>query len=395
MTKYFLHTKNQRFKGRTRIISFRFQYFQLILTLISFFLFPFINGGIKITSSVRETKQKDFLNMSSLIFGEYEEYFNYEILIELEKANFSKCNLCNFAPDTTSHSTKKDIAIAVLFGIDTFNVVNWVRTLRSTGCKCSILFFHEANYTDFFNRRELNMLHDCGVVWWSLKTRFCTNPLVDDARTTKYLVIQNFLEAYGNYFNRVLLSDVFDTVFQKDPFIDEIPKDKIAVSIERVDFENHVTNTVWVQSLDKNFSFDFWKKKLIINSGFEMAYTDVLLDVIRVMNQPQYFFAKDTLDQGILNYIYYKGLWTNLSIDFEGKHYISAAYSKFQLQSDSEGFMHEINRSENTLAVIHQFDRVCPVAKNLLKICPVMGTWHRYPTGRPDYYVQTCNITDT
>ena len=395
MGSYFLHAKSQKYKGRTRVISFRKQYTSFILTLLCFLIRAIFSGGVKINLSVREAKQKQFLNMTRVIFGEHEEFFNYQILIELEKSDFSKCNLCKFPSDVTSTSTKKDIAIGVLFGTNIYNILNWVRTLRSTGCKCSILFFHEENYTNYFNSEELEMLKNCGVVWWSLKTSFYNNTHVDDARTTKYLVIQNFLEAYGNYFNRVLLSDVFDSVFQKDPFIDEIPKDKIAVSIERVDFENHETNTQWVKALDNNFDFDWWRKKLIINSGFEMGYTELVLDLLHTMNQPQYFFAKDTLDQGILNYIYYKGIWTNLSIDYEGKHYISAAYSQFEEISDFDGFIHEVNRPEHTLAVIHQFDRVCPVQRNLLKICPKMGKWHRYPLGRPDYRVQECNPSVT
>ena len=81
-----------------------------------------------------------------------------------------------------------------------------------------------------------------------------------------------------------------------------------------------------------------------------------------------------------------KVLW----IDYQGKHSISSCYSVFDPIPDADGFIHEKNNKKDTLALIHQFDRICPVAKNLLNLCPQMGSWHRYPSGRPGYYVQQC-----
>ena len=359
--------------------------------LLFFLLFlRSLQFSLEISFVFSPTKYKVFDNMTKLIFGNSESFYDYEILLDLEKSDFSKCNLCNFSKDESGTSTKRDLAIAVLFGVDTFNVVNWVRTLRSTGCKCSILFFHEQNYTDLFNRHELNMLQDCGVVWCSLRAAFYWNFIVDDPRTTKYLVIQNFLEAYGHNFDRVLICDIFDSIFQKDPFIADVPKDKVAVSIERSRLGRDIQNMVWVQVIDPNWTYEFWKDKTVINSGFELGPPDKVLSLLHKMNQPEYYFARDTIDQGIVNLLYYKGQLPELWIDYEGKYFISAAHSKFEQNPDADGFIHEINHTKNTLALIHQFDRSCPAARNLLRICPQMGTWHRYPSGRDGYFLQKC-----
>ena len=343
--------------------------------------------------TVRQTKQGIFYNMTSKLFGETESFYNYEIIYKLSQANFTNCSLCKFDPDTNGASSKDDLAIAVLFGNKIYNVINWVRTLRSTGCKCKILFFHEPNYIYFFNKNELDALKDCGVVWYPIKNNFINSTLVYDPRTTKWLVIQNFLEAYGNYFKRVLISDVFDTIFQKDPFLNGLPRKKIASSIERVQFGNHETNMMWVQSLDHYFSPRWWRKKWVINSGFLIGPSELMLDLIHTMNQPKYFFAKQTLDQGILNFIYYKGIWKKLWIDLKGEYFISAAYSVFALNGDAQGFMHEYSYSKYTLAVIHQYDRICPITKNLNKVCPRLGSWQR-SFGRVGYHMQQCGSLD-
>ena len=204
------------------------------------------------------------------------------------------------------------------------------------------------------------------------------------------MVIQNFLEAYGNYFDRVMVNDVFDTIFQKDPFIRGIPKSAVAVSIERVQFGSHNTNMMWVKSVDDQFEWSWWEQKWVINSGFEIGQTDLVLDLFHAMNQPKFFYAKNTLDQGALNVLHYRGAWNNLWVDYSGENFVSASYSIFELKPDKNGFVHEREYPDKTPAVIHQFDRICPVVKNLKKICPVMGPWHRYPGGRPGYFMQGC-----
>ena len=366
--------------------------FLLFFFTITMYLLNNLNvfSNPRFVLSIRQTKIGLFYQSTKKIFGDADSLFDYEIIYKLSKTNISNCQPCKFSPDSNGASSSDDIAIAVLFGNQIFNVVTWVRTLRSTGCKCKILFFHEPNYKKLFNQYELKALDECGVTWHQIQKSFYGSKYVFDPRTTKYLVIQNFLEAYGNYFKRVMISDVFDTVFQRDPFINVLPRKKISVSIERVQFGNHDTNMMWVQSIDKFFNKEWWNRKWVINSGFLLGPSELMLDLFHTMNQPHYFFANNTLDQGILNLIYYKNIWSKLWIDFKGQHFISAAYSLFDIKGDDKGFMHEYRFQKYTPAVLHQYDRICPIGENLNKVCPPLGVWHRYSIGRPGYHMQPC-----
>ena len=345
----------------------------------------------KIIATARFTHHELYYNLSNYLFDGHENFFDYRIIVELNKTEFSNCELCKFKKDNNGSSTTMDLAIGVLFGDQIYNIVNWVRTLRSTGCVCKILFFHELGYLNNFNEMELNAMRECGVVWWCLGTKFSDKKEVHDPRTSRFLVIQHFLDAYGNYFNRVLVNDIFDSIFQKDPFFMGMPNDKVCVSIERVQFGAHDWNMKWVKSIDKNWSNSYWRTKWVINSGITVGPTDLVLKLLFLMNQPEYYLGKNNpTDQASLNLVYYRGWFTDLWIDFKGEHYISSCYSIYELEGDENGFIHERNLSY-TPAIIHQFDRICSVASNLEKVCPKMGEWHRFHKGRPLTYMQKCD----
>ena len=346
---------------------------------------------LEFSCNIRPTKRESYINMSKILFDGKESFYDYQIIANLTHSHSSNCELCNINKDETGTSTERDIAIAILFGNKTYNVLNWVRTLRSTGCRCKILFFYEKGYLSNFCEDELKAIRNCGVLWWPLGTIFSNKKEVFDPRTSRFLVIQSFLEAYGNYFDRVLLNDIFDSIFQKDPFFDGMPEDKISVSIERVQFKNHELNMKWIQSIDKEWTIEFWNEKWILNSGMQIGPTDLMLELLFLMNQPEFYLDKNNpTDQASLNLLYYRGIFPNIWIDYYGKHFISSCYSMFELKSDKEGFMHEIGFSQNTASIIHQFDRICPVAKNLEKICPKIGKWQKHTRGRPGIYMQVC-----
>ena len=339
-----------------------------------------------------QVRQMNYDNFSSFLVDSYQYpglIFDYMVIhnLLLMKNNFSNCNTCNFMKRSNVTSTSNDLAISVLFGNKTYNIVNWVRTLRSTGCQCKILLLHEEGFLSYLNSNEKEMLEECGTVFWPLNRLFFRKYL---PRTTRLVAIQLFLEAYGNYFNRVLVNDAFDTIFQKDPFVNDIPQNKVAVSIERVQYGNHESNMKFIQQVNPNLSFDWWRTKWILNGGFLLGDSEKVLKLYQIMSNINNYLKLD--DQALLNYAYYTNMTNDIWVDFEGRYFISSAYSTFNLDCDLKGFMHENNFPQFTPHVLHQFDRICPLADNLLNVCPKMGPWHRYPTGRINsFYMHPCD----
>ena len=361
-----------------------------IICAFLYFSSFFHSSSISINFIIRPTQIEEYHQLTLDIFGENNNFYEYSTIVKLMNSSFRQCDLCHYKKRFYQLSIEEDLAISVLYGENVYNVLNWVRSLRSTGCKCRILFFHEPSYLLNFNMEELNALNKCGVIWCNIGVDISQKYDIHPT-TTRFLIIQNFLEAYGNYFRSVMISDVFDTLFQIDPFIPELFDTKIVFSIERVQFGNHDLNMRWVKALDPNWTNAFWRKKYVINNGFEIGKPDLVLRLLYAINKPEYFLKKNSTDQATVNYVYYRGIFPDLWIDFEGKYYISACYSLFYLTPDDDGFMHEIKYSTTTHAVIHQFDRICSLAENLAHVCPALDDWHRNPSGRPDYYMQQCN----
>ena len=384
MFKTTLYTKPKQscFLTQNSHVEFSFQEYLIFSLFLTYFIFSISPNFIFSLRGIIYDPILKTLDFQSLISS----ISDYKIIYELFQSNFTECNTCNFFPRTKNKtSSPDDLTVTCLFGNQTFNVVNWVRTLKSSGCKSKILIFHDKYYISFLSEGEITMLKECGVVFCSLQITFETN-----FNRIRFLPITIFLEAYGNYFNHVMINDAFDTVFQKDPFIPQIPNDKIVVSIERVQFGNHEWNMKFLQSTDPNWSFDFYRTKWILNAGFFIGPSNAMLEFLHSMNSINNSYELN--DQSILNYLYYRNITNTIKVDFQGEYYISACYSTFLLDSDFKGFMHEADFQNQIPAVIHQFDRICPVAQNLQKICPRMGHWHKYPRGRINiFYMQPCD----
>ena len=365
--------------------------YNILFNIILISLFSCQISALSLKCIVRESKIEEYHKLTINIFGNNENFYNYETIVQLMNTTQQNCSLCLFPALKPSLSSEDDVAISVLYGKRIFNIVNWVRSLRSTGCKCKILFFHEPSYISNFNHQELDTINECGVTWCNIGVDISQNYDIHPT-TTRFLIIQNFLEAFGNYFRYVMINDVFDTIFQKDPFIPQLFKNnKVVFSIERVQFGNHEYNMKWVKAIDPNWTDSFWRKKYVINNGFEIGNAECVLRLLFELNKAHYFLSNGTTDQAVLNYIYYRDIFTDLWIDFGGDYYISACYSIYNLESDNLGFMHEVSFNNITQAVIHQYDRICSIGRNLLKVCPRLGIWHRYPSGRRDYRMQPCD----
>lgn len=306
----------------------------------------------------------------------------------INHTNFDNCKLCNISSQKVTDSSKKDLIIGFLFNNLFSNVLTFVRTLRSTNSKCSILFFCDKDYQNEINQRELQEINNCGVTWCVLDTINTT--LVRDPRVLRRLLEFFFLRRFNSFFNRVLIVDVADTMFQKDPFTNSLPSDKLTLSIERVQFGAHD----WMMQRNNDtdpfrFNYDFWYFKYIINSGLIYGPSNIVYDLYSQMMRPSIFLNPKCDDQSLLDMTYYYGYFTYVHIDFPGIYFSSAAYSVFEEKRREDNFIYELNRKDAP-HVIHQYDRICQVTKHLEETCTRLGDWQTEPYGRDNYYMQFC-----
>lgn len=318
--------------------------------------------------------------LAAEIFGDLNFLDDSSYANQLFNRNQTRCNLCTTKTNSTMFdSTDRDLSMGVLYGDYAYNVLTWVRNLRSVGCKATLVFFVTKEYMKVLTPFEMENLINCGVFMIAF-SQFNQNK-IKELRYARNLVFTLFLNTYGHFFDRVLISDIYDSIFQKDP--------EIVVSIERVRIKYHDWFQQRLKSMDPQYSIEFYGPKYVINGGFFIGGSKTMLSLFSIVTDPKYILKPNSCDQAILNMLHYRSIFPNIKVDLKGKNYLSACYSVFEEKPDQEGFMHEIGYPHQP-SVIHQYDRICHLVQHISRVCPSLGDAHQYPHGRPNYIMQQC-----
>lgn len=144
--------------------------------------------------------------------------------------NLSTCVPCNFPiRNKRSNSQRNDVVLTSAFS-KTYNVVPFTRSLRTTGSKASILIFVDVISEYKINHGETGkFLRSCGVTCVLIG-------LISQSRhkllTLRNSVIYDFLKLRQNFLYRGLILDLYDTIFQGDPFHKDLNESEIGITIE-------------------------------------------------------------------------------------------------------------------------------------------------------------------
>ena len=381
----FLHIS--KFK-RKRNRSYYFNQFLFLFYLLYFYIQP-----LRFEIKIQPTKNKFLYEFGTDLFGNLSWLDDFNIVRSLQDVKYENCSVCKYKYwSPHSDSTSKDLIIGSLYGSSHYNLINWVRTLRSANSKCSIGLLATQRYIDQLDPNELIELEKCGAKWIIFEKD--THPKWKDLILTRIVLFANFVENFGHYFDRIIINDIFDTIFLLDPFQDSFDRSHITMSIERVKFKHHIWNDYWVKIADRTYDKPFYEEKWIVNGGFFYATRNLMLKLLNNMIDMDIWQRSNANDQGILNYKYYRDFVPEIIPDIKGEIFISACYSVFEQYPDEKGLMHEIGLPY-TPAMIHQYDRICPISRYLGEICPALGDWHVNATGRPTNVMQQCGSSRT
>lgn len=367
------HASTSYYKARNRQLYWKYAKLNLVFLSVLFII-------ITIISKIKSNPTIDsnaFFSKPSFLLDAVNKYLGGPIKIEdpllinklRDEKSLKNCKLClNPKRHDLKKSTNADLALTFGFGDQIHYFLTWMRSLRNTGCNCGVLIFVSPGYLKFFTNETLKELQNCGANFLTLNSFEGA-----DERTLRNLVILSFLDQYGSFFNRIFINDIFDTLFQGDPFDEHLPKDKVTVSIERVTFKHHGWAIEKQNYTDDNFTGDFYSNKLLLNGGIFMGPSFKVYELYLTMFNPKIFFRENVNDQSILNYVYYRGLYTDINVDFDAHYYSSACYSIFEQHPRKDGKMYELN-GKYAPVVIHQFDRICPLMIYDRDVCPALKT---------------------
>ncbi|OHS94984.1 hypothetical protein TRFO_38794 [Tritrichomonas foetus] len=223
---------------------------------------------------------------------------------EIYNPYLQKCLLCNFnVRNLNSDSTTRDAIFSFMFS-EIAGILPFTRSLRTTGSNCRVFIFADDNSMSKITEDELMVLDRCSITL--IKTGFSKHMAWTQIVLLRYPVFYDFLFLRRYLIDRVIIVDMYDSVFQGDPFTTDFQKDTFYFVEENSSIENCWINALWLQQAAPD-SYEIIKKNKILNSGLFMGGTMQVLKFLDIYltfyeNKDQNSTAPD---QGYFNFVAY------------------------------------------------------------------------------------------
>ncbi|OHT08149.1 hypothetical protein TRFO_23433 [Tritrichomonas foetus] len=140
--------------------------------------------------------------------------------------DFSSCATCNFNPHnpTTVRDDSRDVVIGFLIQ-RMVGLVPYVQSLRTTHSKAQIALFVDKASKEKILSQTNTFAADCGINLIEIG-EYQTVQVKRYIYLVKQITTSIFLNSHQNLFNRVLISDITDVIFQGNPFYISYPDEK-------------------------------------------------------------------------------------------------------------------------------------------------------------------------
>ena len=245
------------------------------------------------------------INQNISGYYQYPECFEFlfsDIALKyFDPENAKDCKLCNYTSNNEiSDSTKKDLIITFCT-LKTLNVALFQRTLRTTRSNASLVVLFDNVALNSMDKVTLEFFKNCSTQIIMIP-QFPFPARGAEIKNFLMPLMYTFLMVNRHLINRVIFADIFDCLFQRDPFSSEfIKKGEIHLVRELFTNENHLGKLNWPRCYFHDFkwvrSYDFQ-----INSGYFAGYIDEFLIFMNVFCK--YTKYNRCMDQGIVNIIY-------------------------------------------------------------------------------------------
>ena len=295
----------------------------------------------------------------------------------------SACEKCKYHIHfPKANSTPKDVVIAFA-SKQVYNIALFIRTLRNTESHASCVFILDKEAISTIDQKTLSLIENCGA-----QIIECNVPdnLNFDLKNYFFHLIDLFLRKNEFMIDRVIICDLYDYIFQLDPFHSDLPKNQLHLVDEGVSYnlsDSFVRkhNIKWIESYDPSFVFtenmskiNFWC------AGYVDAPVSIMIRTLELLLSltPR---NKLATDQGGFNYL-------NLSGKFLSEHIIVAKWNKDELVRHTatipirEAFMNvkALNNPNLTATGIHHYyTGGDSFFQTILSVCPRPdSSFHNY-----------------
>lgn len=312
----------------------------------------------------------------------YVKYPNILTLLELKKRlnklkpeNCTKCSTLQRGKRATS--TPQDVILGMAIGYHQVNLLSFVRTLRTVECKARlVIIVDDEMLNTTLNKQEVQEMTNCGTVFLNVgKVYKYRNASKEVARIIIYLaLLQNIWEE----FDRVIITDLYDTYFQADPFTLDFHNYEIFATRENSKILDRSPNYEWILRTDPNYSYQKYKDQWTINGGLWYGGTLPMVEFLNAFVDYDVWFnySKFLNDQSILNMMYRDGkLPKSFFIDEDG-YMVSATFWEFKSKPNKYGML---KTGRVYPVTVHQYNRIMPLYSQLVEMCPRIDDWDSSP----------------
>jgi hypothetical protein len=253
-------------------------------------------------------------------------------------------------------------------------------TLRSTGYSGDVVIFHSN-----IALRTVNWLRRRGAILVPFESLFphlqppLTKHLIrwaDDKRVStlnlscfRYLLAYCYLKDFEEKYQHVMLTDIRDVIFQKDPFNFSIAT-KLCCFLERegVSLGQQPINAEWIELAFDKSTLERLSDNPIVCSGVTIGPTNLMIDYLEkiidlFMRAPGkgWEVAPMGLDQAVHNYLVFNALLPEFTLYPNDDGPVLTVGIEDNVSLNNSGLI--VNKRGDVPNIVHQYDRHWQVAK--------------------------------
>ncbi|OHT15843.1 hypothetical protein TRFO_42247 [Tritrichomonas foetus] len=235
--------------------------------------------------------------------GIFTVFYSKNILI-----NFGNCLMCNLAVNNElSNSKSTDLIMGSLFQ-RFVGIFPCIRSLRTTNCQANVIIFIDDKCLKSISNDNLAILRNCNIKLYNVGPNKMTDPRV--LQFFRHVCYYDFLKSQGIKFTRILAIDVFDAVFQGDPFTSEFKEDRIYFCQEPVYYGDNEWNFKHLKVFIEKDEIPYYGNFTIINGGIIFGgYHQYFTFLHEFLQRCRYTYKRlPSDDQGLINFIVYSQL---------------------------------------------------------------------------------------
>jgi hypothetical protein len=330
---------------------------------------PISGTGFELQLSDQKKKSN---NDSSVIL---DWFSGYRRISDFKEVHPGSCPVCNFTVrNLDSDSSSRDLVVSVALGSMT-NVVPFTRTLRTTGCRAIFVLFCDKSAWLPINSRLSDFLDGCGcsvIVLPEFKGSWQRLVVV------RLEVVYYFLRSRSSLFDRVLIADLFDIVFQGDPFHKGLGSNFVGISEEDIPCDR--SQRGGARLLIGRQVTQFWYGSVCKNGGMIIGGMHQIISFLAVFTEfadtiPESKLVRIPItDQVIMNVLLGLGAFQNKGISFRfwglpdeyrvlwsyfGRTNATYLLGEYRLFKDGKYPL-----------LLHMFDRWRGLSRSVNKACP-------------------------